>query len=70
MGNLKSLKMKPTHKLIGGMAAVILLCLCATNVMAQHTYTLTAITCGNWNSAGIHDPTTLYEVGYSYTRPE
>jgi hypothetical protein len=57
------------HKLLTGIAAVALLCLSATQVQAQHQYNITAITCGNWNSAGIHDPTTLYEIGYSYTRP-
>lgn len=50
-------------------AIAAMLCLSATNVQAQHTYTLPCITCGNWNSAGIHDPSTLYEIGYSYTRP-
>jgi hypothetical protein len=61
--------MKTTPQLLAGMAAV-LLCMATTHVRAAgHTYNLTAITCGNWNSAGIHDPTTLYEIGYSYTRP-
>jgi hypothetical protein len=50
-------------------ALAVLLCLGATNIRAQNTYNLTCITCGNWNSAGIHDPTTLYQIGYSYTRP-
>jgi hypothetical protein len=57
----------PSRLVLGAIA--VLLCLGATDVRAQHTYNLTAITCGNWNSAGIHDPTTLYQIGYSYTRP-
>ena len=58
------------HKILIGIAAVALLCFNATQAQAGgHQYNLTAITCGNWNSAGIHDPTTLYEIGYSYTRP-
>jgi hypothetical protein len=59
--------MKTKHQLLGMMA--ILLGMIASTANAQHTYQLTAITCGNWNSSGIHDPTTLYEIGYSYTRP-
>jgi hypothetical protein len=61
--------MKTTHNFISGMAMAALLCLSIVQVQAQHTYNLTAITSGNWNSAGIHDPTTLYEIGFSYTRP-
>ena len=61
--------MKITCKLLGGLAAA-LLCFSAARAQAQgHVYHLTAITSGNWNSAGIHDPTTLYEIGYSFQRP-
>jgi hypothetical protein len=49
--------------------AAALLGLSAANVQALNTYHLIAITSGNWNSAGIHDPTTLYEIGYSFQRP-
>jgi hypothetical protein len=61
--------MKNTFKPLSGLAVAMLTCLGATVAHAQHTYMLTAITCGNWNSSGIHDPTTLYEIGYSFTRP-
>jgi hypothetical protein len=68
-GSPTLLTMKISRQLLGGTAVVALLCFGAANGRAQgHTYNLTAITCGNWNSAGIHDPTTLYEIGYSFTR--
>jgi len=62
--------MKTMYKLFSALAAAALGCGGGTPVQAQgHVYHLTAITSGNWNSAGIHDPTTLYQIGFSYQRP-
>jgi hypothetical protein len=59
--------MKTMHKLAIGMAAA-LLCFGTASIQAG-TYNLTAITSGNWNGAGNHDPTTLYQVGFNLQHP-
>ncbi len=67
--NVKSKKDKTmnTIRKMWGMAAV--LCIGAANVFgAGHTYNLTAITSGNWNSAG-HRTSSNYQIGYSSELP-
>ena len=61
--------MKTSNQVLSGLAAGLLLCGGVTLVRAAgHAFALTAITSGNWNSVGIHDPTTLYQIGYSFQR--
>lgn len=59
--------MKTMQTLLKGIAAALLCC--GAPIVQAGTYNLTAITCGNWNSAGIHDPSTLYQIGFSFQRP-
>jgi hypothetical protein len=55
------------HKLSGALLAASL-CVGAAGVHAG-TYHLTAITSGNWNSAGTRGATTLYQIGYNAKLP-
>src|ERR1035438_7922223 len=45
-----------------------LLCIGAVGVQAANTH-ITAITCGNWNSAGIHASGTSYRIGVNPQHP-
>ena len=59
--------MKSIHTVSSGVA--IMLCIGATNaVAAGHTYNLSCINSGNWNSAG-HRTSSNYQIGYSTELP-
>jgi hypothetical protein len=56
------------QKLSGAVLAAAL-CVGASSVPAATVHDITAITSGNWNSAGVRGATTLYQIGYNAKLP-